>query len=286
MRRKKYTIISPDLDGLISLAIFKKYLNKEIEVAGTYNCESLILNRNIANCIDDVFCLDCNLAFTDSIDHHILLLKLLKENKNDTHYNLNLNVRRLNEEQCKKCPFNTEVTLSVLFPEFKKIVRSAVNNNNYRFIALLLYGDNLFNLLKMYRSNVSTWLESVGLEFLYDFINDHDKEIFIETKKLEQMFIGLGFKKTNPKFNVQVKNTLYKDASDIANITNKIMELLDEGEEFNDSLSINDFTIFHNLYRTEMTIKEALDLNKDLIASHAVKSQSGNISITLTNNNN
>ena len=277
LRNKKYVVISPDFDGLASFLIYKKYINNEAEIVGTYDCELLFLNKNIS--FEEMFLLDGNIELMDSLDHHVIHKDLIND---DTIY-VNPNLVANNIIQYKKCPYNTEILLTRYSSELMEDLLKAIKEKNNKFIAFMCYGDNFIRFMKLYTLNVNDWLEKDFLKVFFKYLNENYIAISKECEEIEKVLLELGFSsgnfKNGVKFFSQHQAKLNYDVTLIENFLNKFCGLFSLN-----SIKIDSFTKHYKFKRNYYNLTQLNESEKRII-SHAVKNESGKISVTFVDEN-
>lgn len=277
IKEKKYCVISPDIDGLLSYLLYKKYINKDVEIVGTYNTEILFLSKNIS--FDEMFLLDGNISLMDSIDHHTLNYDLV----NGKTIYLNPNLIFDNQNQVTKCPLNTELLLVRYSREFLEDIYEAIETHNNRFIALLLYGDNVLKNLQKYSANFYYWFERENLKELFFYVKDNFSALLEETKRIHDHLITLGYNKgifrNQTFFFTQKRDDLYYNTEAI----NQFLEEFCKDFELN-SVKCEPFKRYYK-FETAFCEDRWLPSDKKNIVSHAVMNDGGKISVSYIKRN-
>lgn len=277
LKEKNYVVISPDFDGLASFLLYKKYINNEAEIVGTYDCELLFLNKNIS--FKEMFLLDGNIALMDSFDHHVINEELIDDKTIYVNPNLIVN----NKVQYKKCPYNTEILLTRYSASLREDLFKAMEEHNNKFIAFVCYGDNFIKFIKTYTVNVNIWLEKDFLNNFFNYLNENYYGISKECSKIETTLLNLGFSKGNYKngvsFYAQHHDKLRNDVELIEEVLNEFCGV------FNlEPVKVNDFTTYYKFYRDYFNFSQLVG-KEEYIVSHAVKNESGKISVTFKKKN-
>lgn len=176
-----YIVLSPDIDGLLSYILYKKFINKNAETIGIYNCKTLNIKEGKFE-KEKILFLDHDVNYFASFGHHFLIKHLI-----DDSFFYNPNLIYNTEDFKDKCPFSTVMLLLSQNSEIKKYFFDSPMSIK----ALFLYADSFFILWKKYyRWNCENWLKKVGLQDVLDFIENNQDKIEEKILKLQNILIN------------------------------------------------------------------------------------------------